>query len=53
MSPSSEGGGAPEDGFGSTNWNFPSASTDMTISFSPASRDAKSQSVTLAWLMNS
>lgn len=53
LSPSVSGDGAPDDGFGSTNWNLPSASTDMTISFSSASRARKSQSVTLDWEMNS
>lgn len=53
LSPGVLTAGAPEAGSGFTNWNFPFASTDITISFSSASRARKSQSVTLAWLMNS
>ena len=38
---------------GLVNSNFPFAFTDMTMPFSSASRERKSQSVTLAWLMKS
>ncbi len=41
-------GGAVEAGSALANWNFPSESSDMTTSFSSASRARKSQSVTLA-----
>lgn len=52
LSPSVCGEGAPADGLGVTKRNFPLASRDMTMLFSSASRDRKSQSVTLDWLMN-
>ena len=46
-------GGAPDAGSALVNWKVPRGLRDITMPFSSASRPRKSQSVTLAWVMNS